>query len=260
MSRWYAVMVGILLCGMTGAVFAEDAPPVVAGKDAVPPAKVAIERALITPSENAVLVRWTAGTEEDLAGYNVYRSTMGKTGKEEQVKLNKDLITKSETSFLDKTVKRGVQYMYAIKAVDTAGNTSEISKQVGVPLLRILDRAQKISHDWDDGDTPVPGATIAYKIDFANEGYTDAHNIVFEDYIPENTTYVYHSSDCSVPATLYFWVTSLNDGAGGWTDKEPKKTTTVTRVKWVLKNPVSPVKTLGGLSGTVRYSVLINYI
>jgi uncharacterized repeat protein (TIGR01451 family) len=225
--------------------------------DNVPPEKVNIGRANTIPSENKVMLHWERPEAGDVAGYNVYRKTAGKA---DFLKLNQEPLSRDAVDFTDTTVKRGEQYIYAVKAFDLAGNPGDYSQEVGVPLLTVLERTQKVSHDWDGGDTAVPGATITYQLDFSNQGYTSAHNVVFEDFIPDNTTYKYHTSGCSLPVKVYFWVTNLNDGAGGWTDKEPKNTVLVKKIKWVLTGPLSPVVKLNEVSGTIRYSVLVNYI
>jgi hypothetical protein len=66
---------------------------------------------------------WTANTEPDLAGYNVYRHV----GSEAPVKLNSELI--KSPSFRDTNIKPGTTYSYSVTAVDLRGNESEKSPE-----------------------------------------------------------------------------------------------------------------------------------
>lgn len=61
---------------------------------------------------------WTANTEPDLAGYNVYRHT----GDAAPVKINSELV--KVPAFQDKTVQPGTKYFYSISAVDLRANES----------------------------------------------------------------------------------------------------------------------------------------
>jgi hypothetical protein len=76
------------------------------------------------PSDGAINLIWEPNTEKDLAGYIVMRAAAPQETLEP--------ITPApiqETSFKD-AVKGGVQYVYAVKAVDKAGNVSPPSPRV----------------------------------------------------------------------------------------------------------------------------------
>ena len=66
---------------------------------------------------------WQPDTESDLAGYNVYRQTLGTDAP--AVKLNTTVV--ALPSFHDATVARGVAYRYTVTAVDGKGNESAAS-------------------------------------------------------------------------------------------------------------------------------------
>jgi len=68
-----------------------------------------------------VSLSWTANTEPDLAGYNVYRGT--------SLLLN-GAAPVSGTSFADTGLTNGTTYSYTITAVDTSGNASAQSLPV----------------------------------------------------------------------------------------------------------------------------------
>ncbi len=61
-------------------------------------------------------------TEEDFAGYNIYRSTTSGSG---YTKLNETLLTTSD--YTDDTAANGTMYYYVVTSVDTNDNESEYS-------------------------------------------------------------------------------------------------------------------------------------
>jgi hypothetical protein len=68
-------------------------------------------------------ITWTANTEADLAGYNVYRHT----GNEQPVKINSELV--KTPRFADPGVQPGIKYFYSVSAVDVRGNESGKSEE-----------------------------------------------------------------------------------------------------------------------------------
>ncbi len=86
--------------------------------DSTPPATPAGLTA--KPSGAAVSLTWSANSEADLAGYNIYRSsTSGGT----YVKLNTSGLLPSP-SYLDSTLAAGATGYYLVTAVDSSGNES----------------------------------------------------------------------------------------------------------------------------------------
>jgi len=75
-------------------------------------------------SSNSFLVSWNSNTESDLAGYNIYR----KTSNTNYQKLNSNLLT--TPTFSDFSIQRNVLYFYAVSALDTAGNESDLSNTI----------------------------------------------------------------------------------------------------------------------------------
>ena len=71
-------------------------------------------------------VFFAANVESDIAGYNVYRSTDPDLPKDQWLKLNSTLLTR--TTFQDDKVESGKRYYYFVRAIDTAGNISAPSE------------------------------------------------------------------------------------------------------------------------------------
>lgn len=81
---------------------------------------------VVAAREGMVLI-WAPNPEDDVAGYNVYRSTKSGQGYE---KVNQQLVR--ETTYTDTSVDSGKTYYYVLTAVDSAlkPNESEYSKEV----------------------------------------------------------------------------------------------------------------------------------
>ncbi|MFY9588801.1 MAG: LamG domain-containing protein, partial [Actinomycetota bacterium] len=89
-------------------------------QDNTPPAAPAGAAAVARNA--AVDLSWTANSEPDLAGYNIYRSTSPGVPTN-GTPLNADtLLAANATSFTDSTASNGTTYYYAVTAVDTANN------------------------------------------------------------------------------------------------------------------------------------------
>ena len=99
----------------------------VSPRDTFPPS--APSTPSVAPAASGRLsIFFAANPETDIAGYNIFRSTDPNLPKENWLKLNPALLTR--TSFQDDKVESGKKYYYFIKAVDTAGNVSEPSEVV----------------------------------------------------------------------------------------------------------------------------------
>ncbi len=69
--------------------------------------------------DKAVKLSWWKSKDADCTGYNLYKSPNEKSG---FVKLNATLIAKTDTVYIDKSVKEAEQYFYYLEAVDKKGN------------------------------------------------------------------------------------------------------------------------------------------
>ena len=98
-------------------------PICITPKDTFPPAP---PKGLAAVASTGVInLIWDANTEADLAGYVVLR---GEAPGATLQPLMRDPI--KETRYTDRTAKPNVRYVYAIVAVDKAGNRSTLSNQV----------------------------------------------------------------------------------------------------------------------------------
>jgi len=98
-----------------------DSPPItIFTKDVFPPATPEGLQAVFSGLEERKFIdlSWKAGTESDLAGYNVYRNEEGGT----PVKINSELV--KTPAFRDSDVQSGHRYFYSVSAVDLRGNES----------------------------------------------------------------------------------------------------------------------------------------
>ncbi len=95
----------------------------IAATDRFPPGPPRDVRAVVTPG--AVEITWNPNEEEDLAGYNVYRSEGA-----EFVRVSPELL--QVPVFRDAAVDPGGQYSYHVRAVDMKGNESEPSEAIMV--------------------------------------------------------------------------------------------------------------------------------
>ncbi|MCW2802342.1 MAG: large repetitive protein [Propionibacteriaceae bacterium] len=89
------------------------------------------------PADSSISLSWKASGEDDLAGYNLYRSTSTSVALTGANKLNPSLLT--ATTYADRSAANGTAYSYVLTAVDKTGNESPASAAVtatpaGVPL------------------------------------------------------------------------------------------------------------------------------
>jgi len=79
---------------------------------------------------DGIYIEWDANTEEDLAGYKIYRSINADDG----YKLI-DTLSKAEVFYEDNDVSVGSRYYYRILAYDEDGNESRMSERASYMLL-----------------------------------------------------------------------------------------------------------------------------
>jgi hypothetical protein len=82
----------------------------------------------IAPAPGGLGLFFPPNPEPDIAGYNLFRSTDPDLPKDQWVKLNSELLTR--TTYQDQKVETGKRYHYYLTAVDKAGNVSPPSEVV----------------------------------------------------------------------------------------------------------------------------------
>jgi hypothetical protein len=82
---------------------------------------------------DVVQLAWKRNSEPDLAGYNVYRSTVSGSGYQ---KINPSLVLSPRHKYTDKKVEKGNTYYYVVTAVNTAGGESGYSNEVRVSISK----------------------------------------------------------------------------------------------------------------------------
>lgn len=93
-------------------------------RDTFPPAAPTSLSAVYTTQ--AVELLWTANSEPELAGYNIYR----REGAEQPRRINQGLVR--TPIFRDMALEGGHNYFYKVTAVDLAGNESPASAEIEV--------------------------------------------------------------------------------------------------------------------------------
>ncbi|MFH5833348.1 fibronectin type III domain-containing protein [Halalkalibaculum sp. DA3122] len=88
-----------------------------------------------TSGGQVVELTWSPNSEDDLDGYNLYRSESNFSDVSGLDPVNGSPLT--QTSFKDEDLQNGTTYYYRLTAVDEAGNQSDPSAQVESPRFRI---------------------------------------------------------------------------------------------------------------------------
>jgi len=127
--------------------FADKGPmtiPVI-GQVKIDPHPALLTRPEIKAGETDIIIRWKPSQDEDVVGYNIYRSQKYEDPGE---KLNEHLIT--STQFKDETVLLDLNYFYSVTAVNKGGyeslpslNALGIAKDI-TPPARVQNLAGKV--------------------------------------------------------------------------------------------------------------------
>jgi fibronectin type 3 domain-containing protein len=70
-------------------------------------------------------VTWSASSDNDLSGYNVYRSTQSDQGYERQTGVEGTTFTTGQTTYVDSGLTGGAIYFYRITVVTTTGESDQ---------------------------------------------------------------------------------------------------------------------------------------
>ncbi len=100
-----------------------------------------------------ILLDWNDNSESDLAGYNVYRSTVSGGP---YTKQNTSLISTSE--YINDGVTSGTAYYYVVTAVDTSSNESDDSDEISVAPVFAAEGTGAVLCEWWTG---ITGTTVS---------------------------------------------------------------------------------------------------
>lgn len=92
-------------------------------RDNIPPSIVRRVRATVNEQYHSEIT-WPASTDIDVIGYHVYKA---RGDEEEFIRITDELLPPLQTFFVHEETEPGVQYRYAVTAVDENGNESERS-------------------------------------------------------------------------------------------------------------------------------------
>lgn len=93
--------------------------------DVFPPEKPFIKA--VRESEGRIVVEWVPNADEDLMGYNIFR-TMASDSIPRPKQLNINLLDRDVFRFTDLWAESNVRYYYSLVAIDSAGNPSKPSE------------------------------------------------------------------------------------------------------------------------------------
>jgi len=101
----------------------------------------------VESGDGVVAMSWNMSLELDVDGYFVYRSV----GLDKEfMKLNSKLVAVNIPIYFDSTISNGVQYFYAVSAIDKSGNESE--------------RSNPIATIGEDKTPPQPPTNLTFNI------------------------------------------------------------------------------------------------
>ncbi|HEX3438587.1 MAG TPA: hypothetical protein VHT24_17590, partial [Pseudacidobacterium sp.] len=96
-------------------------------RDIFPPAVPTGLTAVASPDEHAINLLWSPNTENDLAGYIVYRREASSSAAPVRISPEQPVVG---PAFLDTTARPGVRYAYSVSAIDQDHNESPRSPEV----------------------------------------------------------------------------------------------------------------------------------
>ncbi len=156
---------------------------------------------------DTVKLSWDKNTENDLAGYNVYRSRTEEGG---YVKLNDTLLV--DNFYVDTAVFNDTAYFYAITAIDTLNNESRYSNVVkAIPTIRpdypsniyARNDNNKVKLFWD---ADLTGNITGYNV-YRSETSGSSYNKLNTSLITDNS---FLDTPLTNDHTYYYVVTSVD--------------------------------------------------
>jgi hypothetical protein len=163
------------------------------------------------PGDEEITLNWDDNTEDDLNGYDVWRSTDSGGSPIPYAKVNVSLVLTSD--YIDATVTEGPTYYYVVKAVDDGANESVASDEAsaipyGFPQTLLDDGFEGTWDVYWDGN-----GTTDWQLSSAGGGYSSSYSA---DHASGDT---YLTSDDlntlgagTITVSFWFKIKTLNKG------------------------------------------------
>lgn len=231
------------ILAISPASFAQE--PAGAAKSPLPPTGLVAD----VKDDSSVKLTWTLPIDTTVAGFNVYRAE-DQAGKPYE-KVNGKLLT--ESTFIDKSVKKGTSYTYVCRSVNTDGIESINSNIGGAPRMK-MNTSATVTHMGKTVRIATPGDIIKYSIGFTNQGFGIAKNVVVVYAIPKGTTFISGTARCPKykAAVSYF-----DEKAGKWVSKVSREEN-ISKVRFTVLEDVLPAAAQEEKE-TASLKVMVNY-
>ena len=204
------------------------------------------------------MVSW--GGVPGATAYNVYRKQINDPS---YARINFSPVT--SLKYEDAAVGRGGDYLYTVRALDASGIESTDSVSVGAPLMNI-DVAARVSTMRDKPLSAKsirtgklvtfagPGDIIIYKISYSNRGVSSAKNVSINYDIPNGTVIA------GTPIIRKGYAASVEyfDRIKNKWLSRIEKDVNVSKVKFVISDPIPPVKNIVDVNGQIDLNVVIS--
>ncbi|MFC2073183.1 hypothetical protein ACFLUU_10935, partial [Chloroflexota bacterium] len=164
-----------------------------------------------TPGDKQVSLNWNNNTEDDLDGYNVYRSLTSGSG---YAKINGSLLSTSD--YTDTGLTGGTTYYYVVTAVDLIANESGYSTEDSATAtdpppaaptgLVATPSDAEVSLDWNNnGGSDLDGYNV-YRSLTSGSGYAKINGSLL-------ATSNYTDTTVTNDTTYYYVVTAVDSGS-----------------------------------------------
>ncbi len=169
------------------------------------------------PDRDRIRLEWWVGSEEDLAGYEIYRHREGEAVDSLVAVLLIEEISGEVAFYEDEDVALQMRYFYTIKAFDEANNASTVSDTLTYMLLSklmpdqprgdITDRIPEFVFQW--GDDPLPIVSYVIKVTDVMGTYLWISDLFIAQEYDTPVHIVYNvdgrANSDSLESAVYFW-------------------------------------------------------
>lgn len=206
-TYWYAVVSVDFVGNESRRVIIKATP----GDKVAPPPPGPI---VAQPSGLGIAVTWQPPVADDLASYDIYRSTNSDSLFE---KINDEAVPATDTIYEDRKATPNMQYFYRMVSIDRAGNRSEQSahaigyyRNFRAPFppqyVSATGNRQGVRIEWEPNDEPDLQGYFVYRSESLNGELQQVSQLISKD------TNFYQDSDShlSSKATYWYLVQAIN--------------------------------------------------